>query len=178
MRRVSWVQRLYWRYVSKPAACRELFLYAIDHPIGSILEIGVGDGERIRSLLPLCRVPERSDRLRYAGLDPFESGGEGRLSLKGAHRLMQELGVKAQLIPGDWSSGVVRAAHTFLPSDLVIIDGHWGSGTEVSEILSQWLPRLCHSQSAVFASREEGGKLIRLPNSTSVSGTTVRSQAA
>lgn len=178
MGRVSWVQRLYWRYLAKPVACRELFLYAIDHPIGSILEIGMGDGERIRSLLPLCRVPEGTVRLRYAGIDPFESGGEVRLSLKGAHRLMQELGVKAQLIPGDWCTGVVRAAHTFLPSDLVIIDGHWGSGSEISDILSQWLPRLCHTKSAVFASQNEGGKLVRLPNSASMSGATVRSQAA
>lgn len=162
MARLSWVQRLYWRYLSKPVACREVFLHVLDHPVTSILEIGMGDGQRARSVLPLCWSADSSVRIRYAALDPFESGGAGRVSLKNAHRLLQELGVKAHLIPGEPESGVVRVAHSVLPSDVVIIDGHWDNGSVASQRIAEWLPRLCHHHSAVFGSREEGGKLIRV----------------
>jgi hypothetical protein len=178
MARSSWLQRLYWRYFAKPASCRELFLYTQEHPVGSILEIGIGSGERIRSLLPLCHTPNRVERLRYAGLDPFESRGEGRLTLKGAHRLLQESGVKAHLVPGDLSSGLVRLAHTVLPSDLVIIDGYWGDGSEQAVILERWLPRLCHLGSGIFVSRDEGGKLVRIEVPATASGTRSHLQAA
>jgi hypothetical protein len=46
MARLSWVQRLYWRYLSKPACERALFLHVLEKPIGSILEIGIGAGDR------------------------------------------------------------------------------------------------------------------------------------
>ena len=36
MARLSWVQRLYWRYLSKPACERALFLHVLEKPIGSI----------------------------------------------------------------------------------------------------------------------------------------------
>lgn len=178
MARLSWLQRLYWRYLGKPATCRDLFLYIGDQPIHSILEIGMGDGSRLRSLLPLCRLSSSAEKLRYAALDPFESGEAGRLSLKVAHRLLNDLDVKAHLIPGDPVHGLVRVAHTVLPSDLVIIDGHWGDGSEQSKSLEQWLPRLCHSQSGIFASREEGGKLVRVATPATASVYRTRVQAA
>ncbi|MFN6128076.1 MAG: hypothetical protein ACK5AC_17555 [Planctomycetota bacterium] len=178
MARSSWLRRLYWRYLAKPASCRELFLHADAHPVGSILEIGMGSGERIRALLPMCHDSNRAERLRYAALDPFESSGEGRLTLKSAHRLLQELGVKAHLVPGDLSSGLVRLAHTILPSDLVIIDGHWGDGSEQAEILERWLPRLCHLGSAIFVSTVEGGKLVRIDVPATASGSRSQIQAA
>lgn len=178
MSRLSWLQRLYWRYLAKPASCRDLFLYASAEPIGSILEIGMGNGKRIQALAPLCHLPPHVDKLRYASLDPFESGTGGRLSLKGAHRLLNDLGVKAHLIPGDSLTGIVRVAHTILPSDLVIMDGNWGDGSEQAALLEQWLPRLCHSESGVFVSREEGGKLTRIPTPATAASTRNRARAA
>ena len=162
MARLSWLQRLYWRYLAKPASCRNLFLYAAENSVSSILEIGMGNGARISSLVPLCKSVGSSTGLRYAALDPFESGAGGRLSLKGAHRLLNELGLKAHLIPGDPTSGILRVAHTVLPSDLVIIDGCWGDGSEQAKTLEQWLPRLCHRDSGVFVSSQEGGALQRI----------------
>ncbi|MCU0707052.1 MAG: hypothetical protein MUF23_02050 [Pirellula sp.] len=178
MARVSWVQRLYWRYLSKPAAYRDLFLYAIDHPVGSILEIGIGDGERLRTLLPLCKPPAEVPQLRYAALDPFESAGASRMTLKGAYRLLHERGAKAHLIPGEPISGVMRVAHTVLPSDLVIIDGHWDNGTEAADVIAKWLPRLSHSRSAIFASQSEGGKLVRVATPAGLEVGVVQTKAA
>lgn len=177
MSRMSWLQRLYWRFLAKPASCRDLFLFVGEHSVNSILEIGMGDGVRIRAMMQLRPKSEGSDRLRYAALDPFESDGGTRLSLKEAHRLLNELGVKAHLIPGDPMSGILRVAHTVLPSDLVILDGHWGDGSERAKIIEHWLPRLCHSRSAVFASSQEGGKLIRIATPASASELRNRTQA-
>jgi len=177
MTRTSWLQRLYLRYFSRPVIYRDLFLFASEHPILSILEIGMGDGERIGSLLKFCQRAGPHGRLRYAALDPFESGGGGRLTLKAAHKRLQELGVKAHLIPGDVGSGIVRVAHTVLPSDIVIIDGRWGDGTEEADALERWLPRLCHSESGVFASTREGGKLVRIDVATATCAARIKSAA-
>jgi hypothetical protein len=178
MSRMSWLQRLYWRFLAKPATCRDLFLFVGEQPIHSILEVGMGDGSRIKALMSLLRPAGGVDRLRYASLDPFESEGGSRLTLKEAHRLLNELGVKAHLIPGDPLNGILRVAHTVLPSDLIIIDGHWGDGSEQAKVLEQWLPRLCHSQSGVFASTQEGGRLLRISTPAMASAARTRSQAA
>jgi len=168
---VSWIQRLYWRYLSKPVAHRALYLHAMDTPIGSILELGMGSGERIRTVLGLCRTPEATTQLRYAAVDPFESAGTDvpHISLKGAHRLLNEFGVKAHLIPGEPASGVMRVAHTVLPSDLIIIDGFWNEASENGGTVAKWLPRLCHSRSAIFASTVKGGNLVRVPTPSTAS---------
>jgi hypothetical protein len=169
MSRLSWTQRLYWRYFSKPASERALFLHVLQNPIASILEIGVGSGERFRKVLPLCHKSEGVAQIRYAGVDPFESAATGvpHLPLKQAHRMLAELGVKAHLIPGEAASAIARVANMVLPSDLVIIDGHWESNDPVGQAIQNWLPRLCHDQSTVFACSKRGEPLVQqaLPSS-------------
>lgn len=165
MARLSWMQRLYWRYFSKPVGQRGLFLHAIETPIGSILEIGIGSGERIKQVLALCVPPEGVTQIRYAGVDLFESAKPGtpHLNLKAAHRMLASIGVKAHLIPGEPVNALARVAHTVLPSDLVIIDGEWGTDSLQNHAIVEWLPRLCHSQSTIFASATPGGKLEMIP---------------
>jgi len=177
---VSWIQRLYWRYLSKPVAHRALYLHVIDTRIGSILELGMGSGERIRNVLGLCTLPEGVTQLRYAAVDPFESAATDvqHISLKGAHRLLNEFGVKAHLIPGEPSSGVMRVAHTVLPSDLIVIDGCWNESSANGEAIAKWLPRLCHSKSAIFASGVKGGSLVRIPTPNLVSEQSNATKAA
>jgi hypothetical protein len=165
MARLSWTQRLYWRYLSKPVSQRALFLHAIEKPIGSILEIGIGSGERIQKVLSLCNLPEGVSQLRYAAVDPFESAGPSvpHMNLKAAHRMLSEYGVKAHLIPGEPSNALARVAHTVLPSDLIIIDGGYGTDSAQGKAIADWLPRLCHAQSTIFASATPGGNLVSIP---------------
>ena len=59
MPRLSWLQRLYWRHISKPLSERALFLHVIENPLASVLEIGIGSGARIKQVLPLC-IPQAS----------------------------------------------------------------------------------------------------------------------
>jgi hypothetical protein len=165
MARLSWTQRLYWRYFSKPVSQRSLFLHAIETPVASILEIGIGSGERIQTLLSLCTPPEGVSQIRYAGVDPFESANASapHMNLKSAHRMLAELGVKAHLIPGEPANALQRVVHTVMPSDLVIIDGEWGSDTVSGRAIAEWLPRLCHGGSTIFASTTQGGMFARVP---------------
>ena len=164
MARLSWVQRLYRRYLSKPATERALFLHVIDNRLASILEIGIGSGERIKQVLPLCTLSEGCTQIRYVGVDAFESAGPEvpHMNLKAAHRMLAEFGVKAHLIPGDPTNALARVAHTVLPSDLIIIDGAWGADTPQGRAIADWLPRLCHSKSTIFASSVQGGTLQKV----------------
>ena len=170
MTRLSWLQRLYWRYLSKPANERDLFLHVLENPIGSILVIGFGSGERAKRLLPLCTKAGGIAQIRYAGVDPFESASAGQphLNLKQAHRMLAELGVKAHLIPGEPQSALSRVVSLVQPSDLILIDGQWNNGTDAANAIQTWLPRLCHSSSAIFASTTVGGALLRQATPESV----------
>lgn len=163
MTRLSWLQRLYWRYLSKPANERDLFLHVLENPIGSILEIGIGSGERAKRLLPLCTKSEGVAQIRYAGVDPFESAAAGQphLNLKQAHRMLAELGVKAHLIPGEPQSALPRVVSMVQPSDLILIDGNWDDGSDAANAIKNWLPRLSHSGTAIFASSTVGGQFVR-----------------
>jgi len=165
MARLSLVQRLYWRYFSKPVSERALFQYVIENPLVSLLEIGLGSGERIKRVIPLCSLPEGATQIRYVGVDAFESAlpGVPHMNLKSAHRMLSEFGIKAHLIPGDPTNALARVAHTVLPSDLLIIDGAWCTDSEQSRAINDWLPRLCHSKSAIFAASVPGGVLERAP---------------
>ena len=180
MARLSWVQRLYWRYLSNPVSERALIQHVIETPIASILEIGIGSGERIKRILPLRTLVEGVTQLRYVGVDAFESASPGvpHMNLKAAHRMLAESGVKAHLIPGEPTNALSRVAHTVLPSDLIIIDGNWGTETQQSRAITDWLPRLCHSKSTIFAASVQGGdlKLVALP-ATAAEQTSVKRAA-
>jgi hypothetical protein len=161
MARLSLVQRLYWRFLSKPINERALFLHVISNPLASVLEIGIGSGNRIKRVLPLCTVTEGMSQIRYVGVDAFESAAPGvpHMNLKAAHRMLAEFGVKAHLIPGDPTNALARVAHTVQPSDLIIIDGNWEADSQQGRAIADWLPRLCHSKSTIFATKTQGGLL-------------------
>ena len=169
MAQLSWLERLYWKYLSKPVSQRALFLHVLDNPLTSILEIGMGSGQRIAQLLAINAKGSEHKPIRYTAIDPFESNhqsanaGQPLLSLKAAHRILSEHGVKAHLIPGEPAGSVARVAHSVLPSDLVIIDGFWENGDANGQAIAQWLPRLCHVQSTIFVARSPGEPLVKVP---------------
>ena len=169
MAQLSWYERLYWKYLSKPVSQRALFLHVLDNPLTSILEIGMGSGQRIAQLLAINAKGSEPKPIRYTAIDPFESNSQSAnsqpplLSLKAAHRILSEHGVKAHLIPGEPSNSVARVAHSVLPSDLVIIDGFWENGDANGQAIAQWLPRLCHVQSTLFVARSPGEPLVKVP---------------
>ncbi len=164
MARLSWFQQTYWRHFAKPAENRALFRYLLENPIGSILEIGVGRGERMKQILSLFSLKTEAKQLRYTAVDLFESGEKlhGHLKLKDAHRLLAERSVKAHLIPGDASNALPRVVHLVMPSDLIVIDSGWGESSHDGQALAQWLPRLAHQGSAIFARSTSNQPLLRM----------------
>jgi len=171
MSRQSWWQKIYWTRFAKPIEERTLFKYLIQHPVSSILEVGVGEGARMKRIAKLVNLASGSDQLRYIGVDEFESAqGRPFLTLKQAHRLASQMGFKASLIPGSAPQALPRVAHKFGPSDLIIIDGGIDLSSPTTGVIGSWLNRLAHSQSTVIASNQVGGalgvierKLLELP---------------
>ena len=106
MGRLNWFQRFYWQKLAKPAAERELFRLLIAQPIASVLEVGVGNGERMKRIVQLAQLAPGVAQLRYVGVDGFESARDGgvHLTLKQAHQQASQLGLRANLIPGDLRS--------------------------------------------------------------------------
>lgn len=169
MAQLSWLKRLYWKHLSKPVSERPLFLHVLDKPLTSVLEIGIGSGQRIARLLDLNASVWDSKQIRYTAIDPFESINDSSraagpvLSLKAAHRLLSERGVKAHLVPGEPANAVARVAHSVLPSDLILINGYWESSDVHGQAIAQWLPRLCHVQSTIYVAKQPGDSFVKIP---------------
>ena len=161
MNQLSWYQKFYWSRWGKPTQELELFKYLISTPISSVLEIGVGDGSRMRRLARLVRLPAGCPALRYVGVDLFEAANDGKrhMSLKQAHQVATQLGFKATLVPGDARSGVGRAANKMAPSDLIICDGGIDSTEPHSVSWGVWLPRIAHDRTVLLGCSEAGGRL-------------------
>ena len=168
MARLSWFQRIYWQHLAKPAENRPLFRYLLDHPIESVLEIGVGSGERMKQVLSLFSLKADAKQLRYTAVDLFESSekSHGHLKLKDAHRILAEKSAKAHLIPGDASNALPRVVHTVMPSDLILIDAGWNESTIEGHAIAQWLPRLSHQASVIFARSTSKQPLLRIETPT------------
>lgn len=161
MSRPNWLQKIYWSRFAKPIEDRELFKQLISRPIASVLEVGIGAGERMQRIAKLVQFSGHAETLRYIGTDEFESARDGQrhLSLKQAHQLAMQLGFKASLIPGDVNSAIPRVAHKLGASDLVILEGGLDPANPLASNLGGWLNRIAHSGSIVLACKEPGTAL-------------------
>ena len=164
MSRLTWVQRVYWTRFSKPVSERELVRQLIDKPIASLLEIGVGHGERLQRIAQLVMLTPDTERLRYIGVDEFEAANDAasHLTLKAAHQLAAQAGFKASLIPGDVKSAMPRVAHKFGPSDLIVIDGGLDPAQPHSSPIAPWLNRIAHENSIILTCATPGQPLVLL----------------
>lgn len=164
MVRINWFQRFYWERLAKPRTDRELFRTLIAHRTKSLLEVGVGDGQRMQNIAKLIGVLKLPQQLRYVGVDVFESSVDGQihLTLKKAHQLAAQLGFRSTLIPGDACTALPRVAQKIGASDLVIING----GIDVSQPLTgpigKWLLHITHAESAILACQQPGDTLRRV----------------
>ncbi len=162
MNRPSWLQRVYWSHFGKPVEERQLFKILLSRPVQSVLQVGIGDGSRLRRIVKLAKLSADIETIRFIGTDEFESAGDRshRLSLKQAHQLASGLGLKrASLIPGNSLSALPRVAHKFGASDLLVID----SGLDLDGLggpVGTWLNRLAHENSIVLASNNSGDELV------------------
>lgn len=164
MSRPSWLQKIYWTRFAKPIEERALFAHLINHPVASILEIGIGAGERMRRVANLAQAADGIEAIRYVGTDEFESSKDGKrhLTLKQAHQIAGQLGFRATLMPGDAASALPRVAHKIGMSDLIIVDGGLDPANPTVGAIATWLSRIAHDESTLFACSDKGGELVRV----------------
>jgi hypothetical protein len=151
---LSLVQSLYCRYLSKPAFNRPVYRAIHKHHLRTIVELGVGTGQRAVRMIQTARLASPASELRYVGLDRFEdrteSDGSG-LSLKAAHQLLRGVPAHIQLIPGPPAEMLIRMANSLGKVDLLLIPAAF----DEPEFARFWrfVPRMLHEGSVVFVER-------------------------
>ena len=146
----SLIHYFHLAHSSQPAKDRPIYRAIRRGKVKSIVEMGVAMGQRSKRLIEVATRYASGETVRYTGIDMFEarSSHAPGMTLKRAHRFLQAPGVKVQLIPGDPYMALARMANSLVGTDLVIIDAD-----QDAEAVSQawfYLPRMLHSQSAVF----------------------------
>lgn len=161
MSQLSWLRKQYWMRFGQPVEERKLFEFLIKNPVRSILEVGIGNCQRMRRIAKLAQLPSGTEELRYVGTDEFEAAPDSanHLALKQAHQIAGSLGFKASLIPGDAAAAVPRVAHKMGTSDLIILDGGLDPRDPSSSTIAQWFNRLAHEETVVFACAKRGEEL-------------------
>jgi hypothetical protein len=128
-------------HFSKPTADDPVFQAIRQRHVRSILEIGVGAGQRAVQMLEIAAQAVEPSQLTYVGIDLFEMRPTAQpgLSLKAAHRTLKALGAKTRLIPGDPLSALSLKANELSGVELVVI----GLDADAESMSKAWfyLPR-------------------------------------
>lgn len=150
----------------------------------SIVEMGVGNGQRAMRMLEIASLHGPLSEIRYTGIDLFEANRDPTipsLPLKEAHRVLKATGAKVQLLPGDPFMALSRAANSLAGTDLVLIS----ASQDADALARSWfyLPRMLHGSSQVFlqTSSAKGEVTIReltMGEIADLAGTALRRQAA
>jgi hypothetical protein len=123
---VSIVDRLkdyFLTHFSKPVGDRPIFRSIQQTPPRTIVEIGLGTGERTGKVIRFAQQCRPADRIEYTAVDLFELSPAGRpaLSLKAAHQKLTPTGARIRLVPGDPYTALARMANTLTGTDLLLI---------------------------------------------------------
>lgn len=150
-------------HFSKPAADHPLYQAIRQREVRSILEIGIGNGQRTQRMIELASQATPVEQLNYVGIDLFEMRSGG-MTLKAAHRAMKALGARTRLIPGDPHSALARTANELSGIELVVI----GLDVDAHSLERAWffLPRTlavdCIAFRAVASKDADGYRLEAL----------------
>jgi hypothetical protein len=147
---VDRIKYLHLAYFSKPIADRAIYRAIRLVRPKSIVEIGLGTGQRAARAIALAARLRPGERIAYTAVDLFEASPSGRpaLGLKKAHHLLSATGAKVQLVPGDPFSALARTANSLMCTDLLIV-----SADQTGESLDRswfYVPRMLHDASVVM----------------------------
>jgi predicted O-methyltransferase YrrM len=162
---VSFLQRCKYWYLcnfAKPAVERVLYKKLKTQAVQSIVEIGVGQGERITRLTKVMQLLRPDVKVRYTGIDLFEGRAQGApgLELREAHRRFSGLGLKVQLAPGDAYSALARLANSLTGTDWVFLSAD--QDPQAVTRAMKYLPRMLGPDSIVFVEeRSDAGELLK-----------------
>lgn len=161
MAKLSWFSKLYWKHLAGPKNDKGLHRLLLDHRFNSILEIGIGSGERTERVFKLLTPRDPQVTIRYTVVDAFESS-PGHLSLKQAHKLLAEKGVKSTLVPGDLTAALARVGNTVGQHELIIAEGLLDLSAPAESLLTPWLKKVAHADGWVLCSAREGQPLAAI----------------
>ena len=154
---ISWLKYFQVAFLSKPATNRILYRTIARHRPRSIVELGMGLGERSATMIQLAQSYQDVADFQYSGLDLFE-GRDHRtpgITLKRAHRMLGSLSRKVRLFPGDLCVSLAQKGNLLANADLFVVDM-----LDSPETLRQlWKPlaRLIHNDSLVYVHQRQAG---------------------
>ena len=156
---MNFLQSFYFSHFSKPVCDRVLFRTIQSDRPRKILEIGIQRGTRTINLLQMVlRYCGEPSEVHYTAIDPFEgrtaADGPG-LSLRKAHRLIGQLGVKSRLspLPAELAVKQMYLDRVIEKVDLAVIATpslEWFAGSEFH------LLELIHPSATVFVGLATG----------------------
>ena len=152
---ISWLKYLQVAFLSKPVANRILYRTITKHRPRSIVELGLGLGERSATMIQLAQRYQDAADFQYSGLDLFE-GRDHRapgMTLKRAHRMLGSLSAKVQLFPGDLCGSLAQKGNLLANADLFVID--MLDSPETLPRLWKPLARLVHDDSLVYVRQRQ-----------------------
>lgn len=120
-----------------------------------VLEIGLGDGARADALIAEMTEAHGPGAAAYVGVDLFEMGPAGGLTLKGAFARFRAAGAEVKLIPGDVLGGAKKLVYQIPAVDLLVIS----ADQPAAQLAAAW-PTLVHlisEKSAVFLEEATAG---------------------
>ena len=149
------LQVIYLAHLSSPPADRAIYRAIRRGGVRRILEIGIGRARRALRMIRLAAAYSPDQRIRYVGIDPFESGpgpSSDRLSLRQAYCQLRATGAQVRLLPGGPLAVLRQWANSLGPIDLVVLSAGW----DPAQIAQAWfyVPRMLQARSLLFV--EEG----------------------
>jgi hypothetical protein len=153
-------------HFSRPASQRCLYRAIRRHRVSSIVEIGIGRGERALRLVEVAGSAT-AKQVRYTGIDEFESrSGESAagLTLKHAYQRLRTTEAAIQLVPGDPLAALMRVANSLTGTDLLVVSAE----VDAASLQRAWMyvPRMLHRSSLVYLEEAsddgDGRRFVRL----------------
>ncbi len=155
MAAASFLQYVRLAYFSKPASERPIYRAIRRLKAKSIIEMGVGMGERSKRLIQVAQRYSGDSQIRFTAVDLFEAreAHDPGWTVKRAHRVLTSHGAKVQVVPGDPFSALSRTANALKNVDLVVI----GADQDDDSLAQAWfyVPRILHEGSRVFREVED-----------------------
>jgi len=179
---VGHLKYLYLAYFSDPSAERPLYRAIRRRQVRTIVELGVGMGNRSARLIEVAQRYHAPREVCYTGIDQFEARSSSvtpGMTLKRAHRTLKALGAKIQLVPGDPWMALSRTANTLTGTDLFVV-----SADQDAESLARawfYVPRMLHENSQVFVEEmntQDGKPIFRPWDRSSIATLIPNSHAA
>ena len=155
MKPISKLKYLQLSMFAKPVCDRVLYRAIKKYRVRSIVEVGIGDGSRAVNMIRLAQRFANNTTVRYTGIDLFESRPANlpNLSLIDAHKQLNQLDAKTQLVPGEPHQTISRIANSHVRTDMFVVN----AGYDPISLQRSWfyVPRMIHSTSLIFVQEPE-----------------------